>query len=559
MPTPREMRLIRVPLPVRDRCVSAGRRPRRSWFALMAGAVAALTLVGALVASLLAGMPIAASADQPQDATPTLAPGTGAIAGLAWEDQNGDGFYDAVEPPLAGMLVSAQNEDLSLTDTSELTGDYRLSGLQPGIYHVSAAAPLGYELTSASSYDVFVTAGAVLTLNFGARYVPTPTPSPTEPPVLDASDATHAYCGGVYQGDTRTGKANVGRYACHPAWDESGPELVYRIELDASQPVTVSLLAASADLDLFLLRYVFPESCLVAGDTYLTYAAEPGVYLLAVDGYQGAAGTFSLRVDCPRGVQATVTPTFTPAPTFTPTITPTPGPTLTPSPTRPLQYRYLPLILRLFPSLQPSPATLTLQQESRGYVGTTDTTLDAWYPDKAHGTDDNLRLFYSQPPKVTTQKAPLLRFDLTLLPTDAQISRAELRLYLIASAAYDLRGRVHGLLRAWDEQSATWQQPAPGQAWSTSGAQGAGFDYLVSASDTQRIQEGNRWYSFDVTALAGLWVRDPARNLGMIMLAQAGDSSANVEARFASREHKNPELRPQLVVTYVAPVRADGS
>jgi len=42
-------------------------------------------------------------------------------------------------------------------------------------------------------------------------------------------------------------------------------------------------------------------------------------------------------------------------------------------------------------------------------------------------------------------------------------------------------------------------------------------------------------------------------NYGMILFAQAGDSAANVEVQFASREHPDPALRPQLVITYGVP------
>jgi len=56
-----------------------------------------------------------------------------------------------------------------------------------------------------------------------------------------------------------------------------------------------------------------------------------------------------------------------------------------------------------------------------------------------------------------------------------------------------------------------------------------------------------------VTVLAASWVRNPGQNYGMILFAQAGDSEANVEVQFASREYPDPALRPQLVITYGVP------
>lgn len=485
------------------------------------------------------------------------AAGTGAVAGRAWNDLDGDGALDAGEPGLPNVSVQARSQDgqVVATAVTDAVGAYRISDLVPGFYQVTAQPPPGFELTTRGSLEVFIAAEVVLTLDFGAQFVPTPTPTATTPPVLDAEGAERAYCGGVYTGDTGLGRSNVSRYGCYPAWDERGPELVYRIELDANQTLSVALQSASADLDLFLLRYVYPESCVAAGDTYLKLAAEPGVYLLAVDGYQGAAGTFSLRVDCPLGVQATATPTLTPSPTPTATATFTPSPTYTPSPTSVPQEVYLPLVVRARPTIVTEPITLALQHGVDGYTGGADTTLSAWEPETAYGEDDTLRLFYSRPPKVSTQAAPLLRFDLGLLPTQAQIHHAQLELYLVSAALYDLYGQTHGLLRPWDELAATWQQPAAGQTWGEPGAQGVETDHMAWASDRQHIQEGG-WYAFDVTALVSLWAQDPARNHGLILLAQAGDSNANVEARFASQEHKTPAYHPRLVISYSVPLSA---
>ena len=276
-------------------------------------------------------------------------------------------------------------------------------------------------------------------MDFGARLVPTSTPTATPDPILDTSNAQPLACGGVYSGDTFSKANNVSSYGCRPYWNESGPEAVYRLELEASQPVTATLLSASADLDLFFLRFSNPSSCLAAGDAFLSQRAGPGIYFLAVDGYQGAAGSFTFRIDCPANTQATATPTYTPSPTptFTPTGTPTATPSSGPSP---LGNRlYLPVIMRSQSATGPA-VTLTLQEGLNGYVGTTDTTLDSWEPQVAQGGDNRVRLFYARPPKVTTQMAPVVRFDLSLLPAGAEVRSALLRLYMPSTPPYDLRG-----------------------------------------------------------------------------------------------------------------------
>ena len=48
------------------------------------------------------------------DATPTLVPGTGAVAGTAWQDLNENGVREAGEPPLSGVQVTLSQSGLPL-------------------------------------------------------------------------------------------------------------------------------------------------------------------------------------------------------------------------------------------------------------------------------------------------------------------------------------------------------------------------------------------------------------------------------------------------------------
>jgi hypothetical protein len=396
--------------------------------------------------------------------------------------------------------------------------------------------------------------GAFVTLNFGAWMPPTPTPSSTPIPALDPTGAEQVFCGGVYSGDTTQSKNNVSSYSCVPWWDESGNEKVYRLELSSTQPVTVTLLNASVDLDLFLLRYVSPASCVAAGDNYLKYDTMAGVYFLSVDGYKGANGSYSFRVDCPVDAPATPTPTFTPSVTPSPTAT-LPA-TVTPSPTSPAARIYLPTVLRNAPQGPTGPTvTLVLQDGLYGYSGTSDTTLDSWQPAQPSGADNRLRLFYSRPPSIVTQKSPVVKFDLSLLPPGAAVSSATLRLWAPAAPAHDVRAQAHGVLRAWDEATASWNEALAGQPWTQPGASAVGVDRTLWASSPQQILEGARWYEFDITPLAQQWAQEPNSNHGVVLTALAGDSGANVEARFASRE-SGLISRPQLVISFVLPVSA---
>jgi len=112
-------------------------------------------------------------------------------------------------------------------------------------------------------------------------------------------------CGQQVAGET-TGKANnINSYSCSP-WNESGPEEIYAFTLAAGHTysVTAQLLGFSADLDIFLLGTGGCDAgqCLDAnsyGDTSASATGiVPGTYYIAVDGYGGAAGSYTMRLTC---------------------------------------------------------------------------------------------------------------------------------------------------------------------------------------------------------------------------------------------------------------------
>ncbi|MFC2029833.1 PPC domain-containing protein [Chloroflexota bacterium] len=116
-------------------------------------------------------------------------------------------------------------------------------------------------------------------------------------------------CGQEVSGDTSAFPDNVSTYDCS-AWNESGPETVYRFTLPPGGdfPVTAQLSGMTVDLDLFLLSSGGCSSGQCAdtasfGDhTIEIEPLSPGTYQLVVDGYLGAAGSYTLELDCARRV-----------------------------------------------------------------------------------------------------------------------------------------------------------------------------------------------------------------------------------------------------------------
>jgi hypothetical protein len=80
-------------------------------------------------------------------------------------------------------------------------------------------------------------------------------------------------------------------YGCSQRW-MSGPEAIYFLQPPAGCQALVQLKNPSADLNVFVL-----PSCSVRSSC--SFAPEVGQpSFVVVDGYNGAAGTYTLQVDC---------------------------------------------------------------------------------------------------------------------------------------------------------------------------------------------------------------------------------------------------------------------
>lgn len=83
------------------------------------------------------------------------------------------------------------------------------------------------------------------------------------------------------------------RYACAPDNDESGPEVVYRVDVPVQGLLTVSLFEgpADVDVDVHILSELDPSACLDRGDEKSARLVAPGRYWVVVDSWVGRDGT----------------------------------------------------------------------------------------------------------------------------------------------------------------------------------------------------------------------------------------------------------------------------
>jgi len=387
-----------------------------------------------------------------------------------------------------------------------------------------------------------------------------PTATPTSSDPFAGNPPLPLSCGAEVHRDTRGAPARIDRYACRADWLETGPEHLYTLFLGATQPVTIYLLPddPAVDLDLFLLDELSPDACVAAGSAYLRTgegglpdALPVGLYYVVVDGYMGDAGAYTLEVDCPDGPFATPTPTPTATPTPTPTPTPTrtatPTPTTTPTPTPlPFTLYYLPLTWQRYPDPQAMILRPVLQEGRENYTGTRDTFIDRWRPAENFGDRSWISVRSGE------VQVGLLQYDLSVLPSEAEVITATLRLNRIFQTnpnAMDMV--VYRLLRPWAEMEATWDLATAGEAWAQPGG-AIGDDFFPPAADRVEVRSDLEWVSLDVTSIVHAWHDGWGPNYGFML---RGYGEGQVEYRFASSEHPTQARRPQLIVTYRLPRR----
>ena len=107
-------------------------------------------------------------------------------------------------------------------------------------------------------------------------------------------------CGQVINSTTVGGPSNINSYSC-VGWIETGPELIYEFVPGDQAIVTVALSnLGGIDLDLFVLpESCDPNQCLAFGNNVTTFSAQQDkTYYVVVDGFAGAAGSFTLTMSC---------------------------------------------------------------------------------------------------------------------------------------------------------------------------------------------------------------------------------------------------------------------
>ena len=105
----------------------------------------------------------------PVPGTPlTVTVSSGNIAGLVWNDLDGDGTRDGGEASLPGAVITLTWDSQAVTTTTDASGYYTFTGYPAGTYTVTEQNPSGYPLDTAPNVvPATITVGATTQVNFG--------------------------------------------------------------------------------------------------------------------------------------------------------------------------------------------------------------------------------------------------------------------------------------------------------------------------------------------------------------------------------------------------------
>ncbi|MFL6054039.1 MAG: DNRLRE domain-containing protein, partial [Actinoallomurus sp.] len=182
--------------------------------------------------------------------------------------------------------------------------------------------------------------------------------------------------------------------------------------------------------------------------------------------------------------------------------------------------------------------------------GAVDTTLASGQPDTNQNTFAGMPwLGVGNNSSTYGKTRSVVKFPtLPGVPTNARILDAQFDLWdtytytTATGAAYE----AHELTRDFDPATATWNKANSTTAWTTPGG-----DYKSAVVATEsNVPNDPQWHDWTATSTVQGWVADPSTNHGLLVKI-ANEATPSERSLFLSSEAAEPQLRPQLVFTYV--------
>lgn len=194
-------------------------------------------------------------------------------------------------------------------------------------------------------------------------------------------------------------------------------------------------------------------------------------------------------------------------------------------------------------------AILTLQPDATaGY----DSLIFAQDATTNFGT--NISLNVGETVSATELFRSLIKFDLSSIPSTANITSAVLNLWVSSSAgaSSDLTINVFRVLRNWVEDQVTWNVYSTGNSWATAGCGNSTSDYNSTEISDKPVVSNSAAAGTKVTinltpARVKEMIDGTLTNYGFLI---KGQTETDNRISFRSSDNATAAERPQLIITY---------
>ncbi|MFH1681342.1 MAG: DNRLRE domain-containing protein [Candidatus Eisenbacteria bacterium] len=198
-----------------------------------------------------------------------------------------------------------------------------------------------------------------------------------------------------------------------------------------------------------------------------------------------------------------------------------------------------------------------------------DTWISSQFPFLASGASDTLLIGQGDPAlipviiddplktAVVHSWRALLRFGVSSLPPDADVSEARLGLYVrnfFPISGGDMKIGAHPLTASWAEGTngpvagATWYHRNPPDTWAA-----AGGDFAAQVNDKD-LKNPHVWIVWDIKNAVRPWVTNPGSNFGVLMKRKDGGYALGA---FVSSDDPDSTHRPRLHIKYSSDIVDD--
>ena len=135
-----------------------------------------------------------------------------------------------------------------------------------------------------------------------------------------------------------------------------------------------------------------------------------------------------------------------------------------------------------------------------------------------------------------------IKFELNDIPTDANVTNAELALRVVTGSVSDDLNKVSLFAHDWNVNEATWDFAAKEVAWAEKGG-----DLIPDLSATTKAQASLSWEKFDVTAMVKTWMSGKNKNYGFLIETWHENV---VGLAYISSNATSATSHPKLTITY---------